>query len=473
MSRRFEPPFLLFVNPWITDFAAYDLWAKPLGLLFLAALFREGGCRVALVDCLDRHDPETAERPDVLPGGDRKYGTGKYPKMPIPTPEPLQGLSRTFYRYGIHPESFRKKLQPLPRPDLICVTSAMTYWYPGVAETIAHLKDVFPKSPVWLGGIYARLCPEHARRTIGADRVCTEPLAETLARAETVLNFRLSNRHRWDSPAHFPLPALDLLPRLTYGPVIASLGCPYRCPYCASSRLQPQRIAFPAETVAGQILQVHERTGVRDFAFYDDALLLGNPGLRPALERLRGEGRTFRFHTPNALHIRALIDPDLCRFLYESGFTTLRLGLETTRPDKQKAWGGKLEVEMFQRAVENLLQAGFASEQIGAYLLCGLPDQTVEEVAEAVETVRRAGALPYLAEYSPIPGTAAWNQAVRQSPFPIETEPLTHNNTFFACRRPDFTLEDLQDLKRLAQTARAQFRKAQKTFKSEAPSTEL
>jgi hypothetical protein len=97
----------------------------------------------------------------------------------------------------------------------------------------------------------------------------------------------------------------------------------------------------------------------------------------------------------------------------------------------------------------------------------------VEEVAEAVETVRRAGALPYLAEYSPIPGTAAWNQAVRQSPFPIETEPLTHNNTFFACRRPDFTLEDLQDLKRLAQTARAQFRKAQKTFKSEAPSTEL
>ena len=26
-------PRILLVNPWIHDFAAYDLWAKPLGLM--------------------------------------------------------------------------------------------------------------------------------------------------------------------------------------------------------------------------------------------------------------------------------------------------------------------------------------------------------------------------------------------------------------------------------------------------------
>jgi len=49
MARR----TLLLVNPWIHDFAAYDFWVRPLGLLVLASLLRESGCGVRLVDCLD------------------------------------------------------------------------------------------------------------------------------------------------------------------------------------------------------------------------------------------------------------------------------------------------------------------------------------------------------------------------------------------------------------------------------------
>jgi hypothetical protein len=29
---------ILLVNPWIHDFAAYDLWMKPLGLLYLGGI---------------------------------------------------------------------------------------------------------------------------------------------------------------------------------------------------------------------------------------------------------------------------------------------------------------------------------------------------------------------------------------------------------------------------------------------------
>ena len=35
-----DAPHILLVNPWIHDFAAYDFWAKPLGLLSLAAILR-------------------------------------------------------------------------------------------------------------------------------------------------------------------------------------------------------------------------------------------------------------------------------------------------------------------------------------------------------------------------------------------------------------------------------------------------
>jgi hypothetical protein len=31
---------ILLVNPPVYDFAAYDLWAKPLGLLYLSSLLK-------------------------------------------------------------------------------------------------------------------------------------------------------------------------------------------------------------------------------------------------------------------------------------------------------------------------------------------------------------------------------------------------------------------------------------------------
>ncbi len=31
---------ILLINPWITDFAAYNLWVKPVGLLYIASSFK-------------------------------------------------------------------------------------------------------------------------------------------------------------------------------------------------------------------------------------------------------------------------------------------------------------------------------------------------------------------------------------------------------------------------------------------------
>ncbi len=454
MPTMKKAPFILLVNPWITDFAAYDLWAKPLGLLALAALLREGGSGVAFIDCVDRHDPFTNKHPECLHPVSRKYGTGKPPRMVVPKPEVLRSMQRRWFRHGIHPDSFRTRLGAVEKPDLIWVTSGMTYWYPGVRETVQLVKEVHPESPVWLGGIYARLCSDHARSFIGADRVVTESTGQLPTLLEEQTGFVLKNAGVWKDFNLWPHAALDLLSRLDYAPIMTGTGCPYRCPYCASCILQPHWKRRPARSIADEIRTRHLEHGLVDFAFYDDALLLGGDReLREALEVVCREGWSLRFHTPNAVHIRALTR-DWCDLLYRSGFRTLRLGLETSRPERQREWGGKVEMEMFWNAVQNLKSSGFGSDRIGAYLLAGLPGQQVSEVAEAVEAVEQAGALPYLSEYSPVPATAMWREACAASSFDIAREPLYHNNTFFACRREDFSLEDLQSLKTLAQRAR-------------------
>lgn len=451
-----KPPFILLVNPWIMDFAAHDLWAKPMGLLLLGALLREGGCGVGLIDCLNRHDPFTNASPDIKAGRDRVFGTGNYPKIRVKKPPVYAGVPRHYHRYGIHPESFIRQALALPKPDLIWVTSHMTYWYPGVIEAIGLLKELFPTVSIWLGGIYATLCSDHAEAHSGADRIIVGRLEALPAQIEAATGFRVSNSPLWSSSSLSVSPALDLLPPPPYAPLLTSLGCPFRCPYCASSLLQPVRVRRSAEGIFQEVLRCRRAFGVSDFAFYDDALLLdAETTLLPALERVARELPGLRFHTPNALHVRALTRK-WCDLLLASGFRTIRLGLETTRRDRQQAWGGKVETEMFMKGVENLLRAGFSPREIGVYLMAGLPGQSVEEVREGIRLIQEVGVQPYLSEYSPVPGTSLWQEACRISAFDVAAEPLTHNNTFLACRRDDFSLEDLEGLKALARSARHQ-----------------
>ncbi len=454
-----KPPLVLLINPWITDFAAYDLWAKPMGLLVLASLLRDGGCGVRLIDCLDRRDPFTNSHPEILPGMDKKFGAGKYPRMRLPKPGPYSDFPRYFYRHGIHPESFCRKLLEIEKPDLIWITSSMTYWYPGVFEAVRIVREVFPGTPVWLGGIYARLCPGHAERQSGADRIITEDISSLPKMICETTGYRVRNASTWGDFNAWPFPALDLLkPGLDYAPIITGTGCPYRCPFCASARLQPRRARFGAERIFNEIARDHYDLGIIDFAFYDDALLLdAEYTLRPVLEKIAKEGPAIRFHTPNALHVRAL-SRDWCDLLYAAGFKTIRLGLETTVDGKSREWGGKVNTEMYLEAVENLFEAGFSGDDIGVYLLCGLPGQTPEEVAESIGIVRQSGVRPHIAEYSPIPGAPMWDKAAAVSPFDIRTEPLYHNNTFYACRRPDFTYEDMVLLKREARSKKREER---------------
>ena len=444
---------VLLVNPWVTDFAAYDFWAKPIGLLFLASLLSSSGHDVIVLDCLDRHKAKQSK--NVIPGQDRFYGTGKYPKRPIATPEAYKGFPRTYYRYGITEDAFDETLIKLPeKPRLAMVTSIMTYWYPGVQQTIERLKLHFPDVPVWLGGIYARLCKEHAMKFSGADRIVDEPPDRLPNLLENEAGIPISNREQWHDISRFPHPLWEAYEKLSYGVLLASVGCPFSCPYCASSLLQPRAVIRSYGSLYEEVMMLYDRN-VRDFAFYDDALLIyGWQSVEPFLKRLVREGHSLRFHTPNAIHIRA-IDEAKSELLFASGFTTIRLGLETSSPVYQKAWGNKVENLDFVRAMNILKKTGFTTQQIGVYLLCGVPGQKPEDVRAAVDFVADQGALPFIAEYSPLPGTKLWQEACRISTFDLAREPLYHNNSFFACRNPNFTYEDMVELKNYARRVRS------------------
>jgi radical SAM superfamily enzyme YgiQ (UPF0313 family) len=439
---------ILLINPWIYDFAAYDFWLKPLGLLYLGGLLRRNNHQVDFIDCLDPYHPdmpqETRRRPQR-----HSYGDGKFFRQVISAPDSLKMIDRNYCRYGILPEIFTDELKKHKDADIVLITSMMTYWYPGVFEAIKIIKEVLPSVPVVLGGKYAILCSEHALKYSGADHIVAGPgEKQILLLLQKIFDeepFFVPDENNLDS---YPYPAFDLIRKIEQLPLITSRGCPYRCSYCSSHILNDKFQRRDPVKVVDEIEYWQNKTGVVNFSFYDDALLVKpEEMIIPLLREVKRRALSCQFHCPNGLHLRE-ITKELSELLYKTGFKTIRFGFETSDFNRQIQTGGKVKNDELRLAVNHLKNAGYKTREIGIYLLCGMPGQSAKEVSDSIEFVRECGAKPVLTEYSPIPGTKMWADAVASSPFDIQEEPLYHNNSLLPCQNNDFSFAAYAELKK-------------------------
>ncbi len=435
---------ILLVNPWIYDFAAYCEWSEPLGLLSVAALLQENDYQVALVDCTDRYHPRLPSRPR-----DDDYGCGKYLKTVVDKPSVLSTVPRHYGRYGLPLEVFQEDLESQPRPDVVMVTSGMTYWYPGPCEAIKRIRANFPGVPIVLGGTYATLCRDHAITNSGADYIVSGEGEIQALRLANELTGHESDYDRYEGNLDaLPLPLHGLRRNQGYAAIQTSRGCPFHCTYCASSLLHPEgfRRREP-RLVVEEMEYCRRQLGIRDFAFYDDALLVdSHRHIHPLLDQLLELGLDCRLHAPNGLHA-ACIDEDLASKMREAGFRTIRLGLETSNPEEQQRSGGKVSNESFREAVRDLRAAGFEPADITAYVLLGLPGQSLRQVRESVAFAHSYGARVQITLYSLIPGTAEWARAIRKWGIDPQTDPLLHNDSIYPFPWCEASLEEFRQIK--------------------------
>jgi radical SAM superfamily enzyme YgiQ (UPF0313 family) len=431
---------VLLINPWIHDFAAYDFWMKPLGLLYAASLLRTFTThRLTLIDCLDRFHPG-------LPGPFRGKpdGRGPFPKETIPKPEAVRGVPRRFSRYGLPVPLFMSELDRAPRPDAVLVTSAMTYWYPGVQAVIDLVRRRFGGVPVILGGIYASLCPGHARAESGADIVLPGPAEAGLLQAlDQVLGGGTTGPPDPSAPGCLPPPAFDLLRDRTWLPVLTSRGCPMRCSFCASALLAPGFAQRSPASVLAEIAASRARFGTRHFAFYDDALLSGKRGHAWPLFEGLAAGPRLALHAPNGLHVRE-IDAPTARLMRAAGLESLYLSLESTDPVLMSERCPKASPRDLECALRQLEAAGYRRSAVSIYLIAGLPGQAAASVAGSLAFVRGLGAVPRLAYFSPIPGTPEWARLVRTGVLDDRSDPLLHNKTAYAYLKSACPPEELE-----------------------------
>ena len=446
-----KKPLALLVVPPVYDFALFDLFIKPYSLLKLGKVLQDSGYLVRLVNALDYRDQKSIER---LGRPSRKSnGTGKFFRQITAKPGILKETfagnpDRDYFRYGIIEEVFAERLRAR-EPDVVLMFSGMTYWYPGVQETIRIIRNSFAKVPVILGGIYASLCTEHAEKLSGADFVVSGAAFPRLRDILASLSLPVPRDGHSEEMLLYPEISAEA------GVIRINQGCPFNCSYCASRALSGPFRPGSAENALQTVIKLHELLGTRNIAFYDDALLADKEsGIVPFLEGVISSELALNFYLPNGVHLRFL-DYKVARLMKLAGFREIRIGFESSDLAFHQESGGKLEVPMLVSGIKILKSAGFRSEEINVYILVGLPGQYGEEVEESIAFARELGLRVRLASYSPLPGTALWEKSIRLSSLPLTEDPLTHNNTLLPLQWSGLDFNDLRKLKGLARASRS------------------
>ena len=403
-------PRILLVNPPIYDFAAYDFWLKPYGMLSVAGKLR-GQADFDMFDYIDRQHPFIASRKQFKSD---KWGRGTFYFEKIPNPDCLVDIPRYYRRFGLPRVMFEEFLKKEKQFEYVFIQTTMTYWYPGVQEVIEDIRKFHPDAKIILGGNYATLCRSHAE-TIGADLVVSginlEPLWEYMKITPDAKQPAIWENYK----------------TLKTGVLKLTDGCPFSCTYCSVQKVYGKFKPRDIEHSFAE-LEFMSKLGAENVAFYDDALLYKpEEVLVPFLEKVITKKIKVNLHTPNALNAR-FITNELAKLMVRGGFKTFYLGFESSSVKWQKQTGSKVFSEELVKAVEYLKNAGANLRDITAYQIIGHPDSDLQELEESMHFVHSLGIRGMLADFSPIPGTPD-GEACRN--IVNLDEPLMHNKTAF------------------------------------------
>lgn len=238
------------------------------------------------------------------------------------------------------------------KPDKILITSLFTYWARYVHEAAAFYHVAYPNAEIEIGGIYASLMPEHCKEACPFAKV--RPGLYRDGAAENV--------------------AIDysLLPEeLDYQVVHLSRGCPRRCTFCGTWRIEPEF------TYRDSVLPVIQR---RRLVFYDNNLLAN-----PNAERILKELRDYRVTGGHPLSCESqsgfdlgFLTPERARLIKDAHFVMPRI-----------AWDGRYSSwQRVRRAIRMLKQVGYGRKDVFVFMVYN-HELSYKEMRRKLDACRR------------------------------------------------------------------------------------
>jgi len=363
----------------------------PLGLAYLAAVARDIGWDVRIIDGL-------AEEPS------------------------MDAIAREVRRLS---------------PEVVGLT-ATTATILDAYEVARVVKENSPETLVVIGGPHATfMADEILRECPYIDLVVRgegeETLGEILKRVErgrgfsdvAGITYREGGVIRENPPRplisdldRLPIPAYDLLPMERYqvegvrfSAIMTSRGCPYNCVFCSSSLQFGRRWrAHSVDRVLEELRLMVEEFKVREIEFLDDTFTLDS---RRAVEIARGivrEGLDISWSASSRVNT---FNREVGGEMRRAGAHTIYFGIESGSERTLEFIGKGISRRQAMDAVRAAKDVKLNA--LGSFVI-GFPYETEEEVRETIRFANRVGVdLAQFTVATPYPGTRLWEIALREN----------------------------------------------------------
>jgi anaerobic magnesium-protoporphyrin IX monomethyl ester cyclase len=335
----------------------------PLGLAYLGAVAENAGHQVTVIDC-------QAEK--------LTYGT------------------------------FRKRIAQTPS-DIIGVT-ATTLLYNSAMKLIDIAKEALPQAVTVLGGSHGSFWDENALREypsldIVVRREGEQTFVELIDKIhnqsslDNVLGItyrnvdkivRNENRPLIEDLDVLPFPAHHLMPleslkhngKILF-PLMSSRGCVFWCDFCSTVRMfgRGYRMRSP-KNVVDEMQLVHDRYGVDQVTFYDDAFSVDRNRVVKICEELQARKLHMKWDCGTRVD---MVDRELMKTMRDAGCFAVWLGVESGSEAILGAMNKRIKLDQTRLAYKTAHQLGLMTI---ANVVLGFPGETEQTARETIRFVK-------------------------------------------------------------------------------------
>lgn len=458
--RRVERVMLIF--PPVIDHAYLEKMCEvPMGIAYLAAFIRDE-YDVKLVDSVVEGYHQIRDRGEML------------------------------VEYGLDDDSLAERIRSYD-PDVLGVSCLFSSQFGAVRRLTKIARQINPEVVTVTGGAHPSFLSEKCLNSapdldfivIGEGELTFKDLLDSLRDGSDYtdidgLAFRENGRVRVNEKTRLiedldtlPFPARDMLPLEKYFkyavpmahshkstrnvPIATSRGCPFRCTFCSSCNHWRKYRVRSVENVLAEMDELKYRYGVEELKFEDDNLTADKKRARALFQGMIDRKYNFTWNTPNGIAVWTL-DDEIMDLIKASGAFELTLAIESGNQWVMDNIIKKpLKLEKVVPAAEMARKRGI---DLTAYLIIGLPGETIEQIRDTFDIVKKAKIYkfaPFL--YTPLPGSELFYKCIEMGLIDEDYDFETFNVYYKApFERPDISQKDLMNM------AYVEYRNAQFRF---------
>jgi anaerobic magnesium-protoporphyrin IX monomethyl ester cyclase len=328
-------------------------------------------------------------------------------------------------------EGFRNRVAKTPA-DVIGVT-ATTLLYKSAMKLVTIAKEVQPSTVTVLGGSHGTFWDENALLEYPSLDVVVrkegeQTFLDLLSRlqAKASLNGLLGVTYRekdkivrnadrpfiedLDSlpfPAHhlLPLQALKRMGKILF-PLITSRGCVYWCDFCSTVRMFGRGYRWRSpKNVVDEMQLVHDKYGVDQVTFYDDAFTVNRERVVKICEELHARKLDMTWDCGTRVD---MLDRELLKMMHDAGCIAVWLGVESGSEIILGAMNKRIKLDQTRLAYKIAHDVGLMTI---ANVVLGFPGETEQTAWETIRFVKELNPDDvgfYVA--TPYPGTPMYEQ---------------------------------------------------------------